>query len=136
MTENGDGTFDPRIFFTTRVGRSCERRFGRKTQVTLCCDDALPEGNRTDVALPHCAQGHDDPLRPFRHTALIMMWHHAGIHEGRSGIAIFMTEIRTDELALVIADSRSEEHTSELQSLMRISYAVFFLKTKMQNTAM
>src|SRR3546814_3666831 len=27
---------------------------------------------------------------------------------------------------------RSEEHTSELQSLMRISYAVFFLKTKTQ----
>src|SRR3546814_2095415 len=27
---------------------------------------------------------------------------------------------------------RSEEHTSELQSLMRISYAVFFLKTKRQ----
>src|SRR3546814_2069936 len=26
--------------------------------------------------------------------------------------------------------SRSEEHTSELQSLMRISYAVFCLKTK------
>src|SRR3546814_2592351 len=28
------------------------------------------------------------------------------------------------------ADSRSEEHTSELQSLMRISYAVFCLKKK------
>src|SRR3546814_7549467 len=28
------------------------------------------------------------------------------------------------------ADLRSEEHTSELQSLMRISYAVFCLKTK------
>src|SRR3546814_1183161 len=27
-------------------------------------------------------------------------------------------------------DSRSEEHTSELQSLMRISYAVFCLKKK------
>src|SRR3546814_4896639 len=27
-------------------------------------------------------------------------------------------------------DFRSEEHTSELQSLMRISYAVFCLKTK------
>src|SRR3546814_1042122 len=27
-------------------------------------------------------------------------------------------------------DLRSEEHTSELQSLMRISYAVFFLKKK------
>src|SRR3546814_6800470 len=29
-----------------------------------------------------------------------------------------------------IAASRSEEHTSELQSLMRISYAVFCLKKK------
>src|SRR3546814_2594370 len=28
------------------------------------------------------------------------------------------------------ADARSEEHTSELQSLMRISYAVFCLKKK------
>src|SRR3546814_3460740 len=30
---------------------------------------------------------------------------------------------------------RSEEHTSELQSLMRISYAVFCLKKKKINTA-
>src|SRR3546814_4653310 len=30
---------------------------------------------------------------------------------------------------------RSEEHTSELQSLMRISYAVFCLKKKTLNTA-
>src|SRR3546814_6847777 len=29
---------------------------------------------------------------------------------------------------------RSEEHTSELQSLMRISYAVFCLKKKIMNT--
>src|SRR3546814_10570678 len=29
--------------------------------------------------------------------------------------------------------ARSEEHTSELQSLMRISYAVFCLKTKKMN---
>src|SRR3546814_3384276 len=29
-----------------------------------------------------------------------------------------------------VASKRSEEHTSELQSLMRISYAVFCLKTK------
>src|SRR3546814_1110909 len=29
---------------------------------------------------------------------------------------------------------RSEEHTSELQSLMRISYAVFCLKTKKERT--
>src|SRR3546814_7803389 len=30
-------------------------------------------------------------------------------------------------------DARSEEHTSELQSLMRISYAVFCLKKKTKN---
>src|SRR3546814_3135470 len=30
---------------------------------------------------------------------------------------------------------RSEEHTSELQSLMRISYAVFCLKKKKKNTS-
>src|SRR3546814_6473539 len=30
-------------------------------------------------------------------------------------------------------EGRSEEHTSELQSLMRISYAVFCLKKKKQN---
>src|SRR3546814_4757520 len=32
----------------------------------------------------------------------------------------------------VSGDARSEEHTSELQSLMRISYAVFCLKKKTQ----
>src|SRR3546814_10559967 len=32
-------------------------------------------------------------------------------------------------------DGRSEEHTSELQSLMRISYAVFCLKKKTQITS-
>src|SRR3546814_5552551 len=34
------------------------------------------------------------------------------------------------ELQTHRASSRSEEHTSELQSLMRISYAVFCLKKK------
>src|SRR3546814_5268289 len=33
------------------------------------------------------------------------------------------------------AVERSEEHTSELQSLMRISYADFCLKTKIHSTA-
>src|SRR3546814_8159894 len=32
----------------------------------------------------------------------------------------------------IFAELRSEEHTSELQSLMRISYAVFCLKKKKQ----
>src|SRR3546814_4076805 len=33
-----------------------------------------------------------------------------------------------------LTNRRSEEHTSELQSLMRISYAVFCLKNKTHNT--
>src|SRR3546814_2506541 len=40
---------------------------------------------------------------------------------------------RRDEAA---ERERSEEHTSELQSLMRISYAVFCLKKKNNNTQM
>src|SRR3546814_8040411 len=36
----------------------------------------------------------------------------------------------TDDLDAALKNKRSEEHTSELQSLMRISYAVFCLKTK------
>src|SRR3546814_7729986 len=36
----------------------------------------------------------------------------------------------------MLARSRSEEHTSELQSLMRISYAVFCLKKKKHEATM
>src|SRR3546814_3988600 len=35
---------------------------------------------------------------------------------------------------IVVEGQRSEEHTSELQSLMRISYAVFCLKKKTNST--
>src|SRR3546814_7395931 len=37
---------------------------------------------------------------------------------------------RQNMQAMKVGDERSEEHTSELQSLMRISYAVFCLKKK------
>src|SRR3546814_3841134 len=43
----------------------------------------------------------------------------------------WMTVERNIDFAL--EKSRSEEHTSELQSLMRISYAVFCLKKKKHN---
>src|SRR3546814_5312928 len=44
-------------------------------------------------------------------------------------------DARTGERAIaVIVPKRSEEHTSELQSLMRISYAVFCLKKKTKTT--
>src|SRR3546814_3981520 len=41
-------------------------------------------------------------------------------------------EIGAQQVKEVGQGVRSEEHTSELQSLMRISYAVFCLKKKMQ----
>src|SRR3546814_5361228 len=44
------------------------------------------------------------------------------------GIGVLITDHNVRE-TLDLVD-RSEEHTSELQSLMRISYAVFFLKKK------
>src|SRR3546814_10685045 len=47
----------------------------------------------------------------------------------RRGI-IFMTQC---SCGIHDSVSRSEEHTSELQSIMRISYAVFCLKKKKQN---
>src|SRR3546814_8415815 len=37
-------------------------------------------------------------------------------------------------IVLRVIGARSEEHTSELQSLMRISYAVFCLKKKIKKT--
>src|SRR3546814_4796277 len=40
----------------------------------------------------------------------------------------------TDITARPLRSERSEEHTSELQSLMRISYAVFCLKKKNKYT--
>src|SRR3546814_7849790 len=55
--------------------------------------------------------------------------HAAGRERGEvvaAAIAVVLAELRID----VQAQPRSEEHTSELQSLMRISYAVFCLKKK------
>src|SRR3546814_9038426 len=55
---------------------------------------------------------------------------------------LYDPKIFREKLALVLKDKaphlakvyRSEEHTSELQSLMRISYAVFCLKKKKTDT--
>src|SRR3546814_4965787 len=47
------------------------------------------------------------------------------------GMALGFIYFVVDNFALAM---RSEEHTSELQSLMRISYAVFCLKKKTNNT--
>src|SRR3546814_9370031 len=43
---------------------------------------------------------------------------------------LMAAQFRTESLEAARRGQRSEEHTSELQSLMRISYAVFCLKQK------
>src|SRR3546814_10554487 len=52
----------------------------------------------------------------------------------RQGRGTFVAEHDTDRALFhffhLVGEERSEEHTSELQSLMRISYAVFCLKKK------
>src|SRR3546814_10062440 len=50
--------------------------------------------------------------------------------ERRFRIAALVDELRVLGIAHRTAGERSEEHTSELQSLMRISYAVFCLEKK------
>src|SRR3546814_6083418 len=59
------------------------------------------------------------PGIPKGSFAMLHRVHHAAV-DGASGAHAFI--------------ARSEEHTSELQSLMRISYAGFFLKKKTKNT--
>src|SRR3546814_7688743 len=61
---------------------------------------------------------------------------HLGAGRARDGRAprpgLTGHEVIASQVAL-LRPSRSEEHTSELQSLMRISYAVFCLKKKKTN---
>src|SRR3546814_4767017 len=46
----------------------------------------------------------------------------------RAGDWLMLNYVSANRDEAVFADPRSEEHTSELQSLMRISYAVFCLQ--------
>src|SRR3546814_2767497 len=81
----------------------------------------LPDG--VDVFLANIAE-HDVLI--MRHTCLVEA---VAIGEIRHHVELFGRDV-----ARYAADrlERSEEHTSELQSLMRISYAVFCLKKKIE----
>src|SRR3546814_10626100 len=86
---------------------------------TTLCRSRGDAGGRADVEpLPHMRDAIEPPRRnrPFPQD------------HGREGpLGRPFQKAPRDEL-------RSEEHTSELQSLMRISYAVFCLKKKNRNT--
>src|SRR3546814_6821106 len=80
----------------------------------------------------------------FRLNGLPVYCPDSGSFLGYRGTAENVTALRQREEALIgakesaelanRAKTRSEEHTSELQSLMRISYAVFGLKKKKKIT--
>src|SRR3546814_1479491 len=55
-----------------------------------------------------------------------------GVRDLLGGNAVTTANVRYGTDGVVRFSQRSEEHTSELQSLMRISYAVFCLKKKKQ----
>src|SRR3546814_9967776 len=78
-----------------------------------------------------------DTLFPYTTLFRSVLWlgYGFGVHpilDAQNSASALMRSARTlagpeTEIGLVL---RSEEHTSELQSLMRISYAVFCLKKK------
>src|SRR3546814_1917346 len=64
--------------------------------------------------------------------AVVVLLVYVGL--GPTALAIDRRALLVSALAYVLWALRSEEHTSELQSLMRISYAVFCLKKKKYTT--
>src|SRR3546814_8026230 len=82
-----------------------------------------------------------DPVE-FRSQILFRLRHQPA--RERLQVVILFAILRRDDEAELVAIARlpldkclavrSEEHTSELQSLMRISYAVFCLKKKKNST--
>src|SRR3546814_1542334 len=64
--------------------------------------------------------------RPRRRPARAQGFHGSEVDQRHTGV----NDLRPPLQGRVARLARSEEHTSELQSLMRISYAVFCLKKK------
>src|SRR3546814_6474057 len=82
------------------------------------------------------------PVRIYRPRASgplpTIVYYHGGAWfvGGVEGSDLSSRQLANDAKAIVVSVEyrmRSEEHTSELQSLMRISYAVFCLKKKNKN---
>src|SRR3546814_2049992 len=92
-----------------------------------------PVSTRTDTPFPYTTL-----FRSHRHSAVHLAARRTG-RARRAGQPLLPRQGRRADAqgfaapGAALGDLRSEEHTSELQSLMRISYAVFCLKKKNQN---
>src|SRR3546814_2344919 len=88
-----------------------------------------PRSTRTDTLFPYTTLFRSIDFRRMIQLEPIIATATKGIRQG--GLP---AHVVANELVLQPSDFlsgwRSEEHTSELQSLMRISYAVFCLKKK------
>src|SRR3546814_3088478 len=93
-----------------------------------------PRSTRTDTLFPYTTlfrSSNNLVENALRGVALGRRnWMFVGSTKGGDASALFYSLAETCRLNVV---ERSEEHTSELQSLMRISYAVFCLKKKTTN---
>src|SRR3546814_7546678 len=90
-----------------------------------------PRSTRTDTPFPYTTLFRSLFVSPGDSLAMLAanLQLLPGYRDGVRGIARSMPTCRAaDQVAKAL--NRSEEHTSELQSLMRISYAVFCLKKK------
>src|SRR3546814_4674127 len=100
----------------------------RQKCTAACADDRSAADVGPQARLSEClfsGQG------PFHEPGLPVMSSHGGVdHEGSE----VHEEPRGTGQRQRCRTLRSEEHTSELQSLMRISYAVFCLKKKKTKT--
>src|SRR3546814_2360884 len=86
-----------------------------------------PRSTRTDTLFPYTTHFRSTAAAPDSINSNISSWSNARAASSKS--RRFMTR-RNGASNPATMKSRSEEHTSELQSLMRISYAVFCLKKK------
>src|SRR3546814_10680573 len=88
--------------------------------------ERLPGDVDAGVSPPFGRAGVGIPLlRQYWRIAVRRKWVIAGVIAASFMLGLIITLLMTP---LYTATARSEEHTSELQSLMRISYAVFCLK--------
>src|SRR3546814_3731176 len=86
-----------------------------------------PRSTRTDTLFPYTTLFRSAAATDRRRTGARPA--RAALHR-RDPLAQPADHARRPDAAHVSQQGRSEEHTSELQSLMRISYAVFCLKKK------
>src|SRR3546814_6918293 len=109
------------VLFFCKQKTAYEMRISDRRSDVCSSDLLLLRARRLAGAIQRCDAGAE--TRTFRYRAAELLWHRQSLLDRQS-----------ESRRRYRPGHRSEEHTSELQSLMRISYAVFCLKKKKTNT--